>query len=500
MFGTDIALKVFKNNINDRPVLIYGDPDPDGLFSLWLVTQLLEKLEVKYTYFVNEKRLHGLTLLPSTLKGYFVIAVDFQIRVDEINALVKNNVSLLNLDHHDLKDDFIYITGENGAEAVVLNNQYHFEPEDNRYNSGAGVVYEAFCEMFPDFKSEEREAIVGITLLSDARPLENDKAREYLKTTFSSDSQRGYIGYLVQSITEGNFGFGVPRLDRNLIDYNLSPKINSMLRFGYLNDAINFVLGRGLNQKETQKRQTSLVSTLKDRAMYLSLSNLTVIVIDERDCVDLEGVDLTCFIGYLCSSVKNVGVSTLGIVMRNGQVLRTSFRGRYGDVDYLTGMVNLGINAEGHKFAFGIRDFEPTESTWDEINEYIRQVEENHNLTIKVIETSSLSYTMLQMGAKLASENCYVRDMYRYYIRYTGKNIQVVKRSFKMEELTEIQIAQGVKANYLRDENGNPIPKYIEYLVDGRTIKSFGVLIEEGLILPIYEKGHIQLYVKENID
>ena len=55
---------------------------------------------------------------------------------------------------------------------------------------------------------------------------------------------------------------------------------------------------------------------------------------------------------------------------------------------------------------------------------------------------------------------------------------------------------RGVDYKYVRDTDGNPIVKYIEYLVDGRKVKSFGDRIEDGLILPILEKGYMQLYVR----
>jgi len=58
----------------------------------------------------------------------------------------------------------------------------------------------------------------------------------------------------------------------------------------------------------------------------------------------------------------------------------------------------------------------------------------------------------------------------------------------------------GKKLKYVKDAKGNPIPKYIEYLIDGTMVKSFGVSIEDGLILPILERSAVQLYVKDKID
>ena len=59
--------------------------------------------------------------------------------------------------------------------------------------------------------------------------------------------------------------------------------------------------------------------------------------------------------------------------------------------------------------------------------------------------------------------------------------------------------SKGEKYKYVLDSNGNRITKYIEYLVDGKRVKSFGVDIKDGIILPILEKGYIQLYVREMI-
>lgn len=508
MFGTDIAKSIIEEFKDERPILIHGDPDPDGLFSLLLCCQLCDTiLHKRYSYFVNEKRKHGFNLQPSTLSGYLVIAVDFEIDANMMQILVDNDVAVVSIDHHEVQDEPIIVeSSKTSARGIVINNQYPFEDVENTYQSGAGVAYEAFCEMYPEFKSLEREVLVGITLLTDARPIENQRARKYLQKTYSADSQSGYIGYLIESVMDGDFGFGVPKLDRNFIDYTLSPKINSLLRFGKEAEAINFILGKGLLSTDTQAKQSNLLEDMKLRAYRLNLSHLTIVAVDTRDFRDYTDVDMTCFIGLLCSNIKGTGVSTLGMVIENGRCLRASFRGRYDDINYLTGFQHLDINAQGHPNAFGIVEFEPEQSTWIDLNDLIIQLEESHQQLIKIIKSTNLSFTMMQNGMSVATENCYVRDMYRTYIKYTGNNVKIIKQSYKSEKFSPSDyasgiepdfVSSGVKYKYLRDVNGQPIIKYIEYLVDGKRIKSFGVQLQDGLILPILEKGHIQLYVRE---
>lgn len=474
-----------------------------------LACQLLDSWNYKYSYFVNSKRHHGFTIQPSALSGYFVIAVDFDIPADIMQGLVDNDVAVLSLDHHKIQDEFLHCTSSNNdAEGIVINNQYPFESKEDEYLSGAGVVYEAFKTCYPEFASKDREAIVGITLLSDARPIENDKARKYLKTTYSSDPQTGYIGYLVNSVLDSDYGFGVPRMDRNFIDYVFSPRVNALLRFGRETEAIDFILGRGISSSNPRSLQHDLLLSMKNRASILELQNITIVGVNALDFQDFPDVDITSFIGLLCSDLKGTGRSVLGFVFENGKVTRASFRGRYDDIHYLAGFRNLGINAQGHPPAFGIIDFEPNTQTWYELDDLIGDLDSYHEITAKIYEVSNLGMFMTQRGMSIASDNCYVRDMYRTYIDYKGTNIQEIKHTYRSEPFSPDDYTLGREADftsknesfkYILDAKGKKITKYIEYVIDGKKVKSFGVDVREGLILPILEKGYIQLYVRERL-
>lgn len=434
-----------------------------------------------------------------------VIASDFTVTEPEVKAIVDNDIVLLSTDHHDIQDEFIDVVGET-AEGVVLNNQYPFEPDDNRYQSGAGVFYELVCSIYPEFKSKEREALVGVTLLSDMRPIENSKAERYLKTTYISDPEVGYINYLITSCTNSDFGFGVPKFDRNFIDYNLNPTINALLRADKTDDAIRFILGGGLTSFDAKGLQKQLIADMYLRADEHKFNNVVYLIANASNFLDYD-IKISNYIGLFCNDYKDKheGVSVLGVVIENGHVIRTSFRGKYDDIHYRSAFRNLGLHAEGHPGAFGILDFKPDDDTWFQIDDLIGDLESEHKSTIKIIPASNLAFVLNRDGSRVALGNCYVRDMYRTYFKYTGTNAKVVKQSYKTVEFTEEDylnkvkpdISQGgVDYKYLRDKDGNPVVKYMEYLVDGRKVKSFGDKIEDGLILPILEKGYIQLYVR----
>lgn len=514
MIGADQYKEILLKYYKERPILLYGDPDVDGLIVLKLLVDFANYLGIpEYMYYVNDNREHGFKLPVDKLRGYLVISGDFGITQKEMQNLVDNDVVVLATDHHECQEDFIYCQSET-AVGLMINNQYPFEPEDNRYLSGAGVFYELICSLFPDFRTEEREALIGITLISDACPIENNqRAKTYLKKTYRADTTTGYIKHLVCDATDSDsYSFGVPKLDNTYIGFTLSPVINSLLRFDMKAEAINFILDNELSDYTTRNKQKQLVSLMMAKANILEMPNIHILSVDVEDILEkFPGVRPQNFIGAVCNKYQNLHgyTSILGFVKdKSGQVLRTSFRGRYSDVNYLRGYKGHGYNAGGHPSAFGIKDFEPKPDDWSKMQDLVADLEAEHLPTHKVIEVSSLIMALTKMGSAVATNNCFVRDAYRTYFKYTGNNYRIRKETYKMEAFTTDdyllrkkpdKTVDGVAYKYLLDVDGNKIPQYIEYEVDGRMVKSFGTPLEEGLILPLLEGGYMQLYVKEQI-
>ena len=510
MFGISEAKKILEENIHERPVLLYGDPDVDGLISLLFMAQFCDMMGVKYSYYVNSNRFHGFAQDPRSLRGYLVICADFSISGELLQSLVDNDVRVVSIDHHDIGDvGLLAMDNKDQVHGVIINNQYSFEPDDERYNSGAGVVYEVFKEMYPEFESDERKALVGVTLLSDVRPIENDKAKKYLKKLYTIDYHTGYFKYLLNETGADSFGFGEPVVDRNFIDYTLSPKINSLLRFNKTAEAIDFIFGKGLPSTDYKTRQSDFISVMLERAQYLYLNSLHILAFDRASLSDFPDANPTNFIGYAISQYKDShnNVSTLGFCIDNGRVVRTSFRGKYGDLPYRYSFKSIGLKAEGHPTAFGVNDFYPTPEIWQSLDEIVYELEEGHQVTETIKEVSSLSNYKINYAMKDATYNSYVRDIYRRYVRYTGHNAKIVKETFHVEPFTEEDYRAGRKPDkvkgkeyfkYVRDSFGNPKRKYIEYMIDGISVKSFGVLLEDGLILPTLGRTYVEYYIKSD--
>lgn len=472
--GTEKAFRLLMEN-RDRPIVYIADPDVDGLFSALLMCRFLGVYGIEYSVYINDNRRHGLFLDIDSLDGYMVIGADFAIKEQQIEEIKQKDIVLINIDHHSIKSQKLIEWGQ----GVVINNQYPFESDEKRYLSGAGVVFEVLCEWDSRFKTHEHFAIVGITLLSDIRPIENKLARRYLDFTYSISEDNEYFNYLISNTMKENYEnytFGYPRMDRNYIDYSFSPRINSMLRYNESYEALDFIFGRGMSTEDKRNAQREFVTYLADCARIVKNTHCNIAVVDYEDLdefmlMQFENPEPSNFIGYACSQIKGMGNSTLILLIKDGEIARGSFRGKYDDIDYLSFFRGIGVEAEGHKSAFGIISIDINEDTIDNINKGIRELEKGHKPTIRIVDVNNLSMFCSNRGSRVADNNNYVRDTYRTFIRYTGNN-------------------------YFKRKDGD---SYIEYDVDGHVVKCFDPDLNpsNAYIVPITEKGYVKMYLRD---
>lgn len=464
--GTSKAKELFEEYCYTRPVLVIFDPDVDGLISGLFICRFLEYCGLEYKYYINQNRKHGFFIDVEKVRGYTVIATDFQIYDEVIEEFIKNDVVLINIDHHEIEGEL-----REWDKGVVINNQYYFEDEEKRYLSGAGVVFEVLCDWNEAFYTEENVSLVGITLLSDVRPIENSGARKYLTTLYNNDCSEGYMKYLVENTMKSTYGFGAPRMDRNYIDFTFSPRINSMLRFNESYEAVEFILGRGMKTEDRREEQKQYVQYLTEISRLIELPHCYVVIVNKEDIHEYNDVEPTNFIGLACSRIKDRGKSCIIALYENGVLQRASFRGKCDGIKYLTEFRKMGVVAFGHEPAFGIHEIEIEDEKLEEYSSLIERLESKYVRTNKIIEVENLSAFCINRGRKVADRNNLVRDCFRTCIKYNGAGIQKIRGG----------------------------EKYIEYLVDGHTVKSFNpeLSVNEGYIIPTTEKGYLVLYLRE---
>lgn len=482
MFGIEKAVELLKEA---SKCVVYFDPDIDGLIAGYLACRFLDKLKKPYTYILNENRAHGFKTDPKKLTGYTVVAVDFAISPSEVDEIMNAGATLISLDHHTIGDAI------ERDRAIVINNQYSFEPEEKRFLSGAGVVYEAFCEIDSSFASEENKALVGISLLSDIRVIENDLARDYLKCTYTSRAPM--IEYLVNCTKNArDFQFGNIRMDRNFIDYTFSPKINSLFRTNQGDLAVQMITGRPLSSQvliHSKEYQDKMLNYIMDNLVGYEFSNLVCKGVENPPFELENGALLSNFIGLACSRVKAQGKTvhssvidgkiveqssqgkTAFLYVGDGTIVeRGSVRGKLDNVDYLSLFRDFGFNADGHKNAFGVMQTDLLKIDLELLNCVITKVEQmaKGKSVNRVFDVVNLS--TFKDAKSLAISNIYSRSCNMQYIRYVGRNAVLDKQG-----------------------------KLFLWHIDNIPVKCFSEEItpQNGVIVPLYDRGYLVFYLRQ---
>lgn len=473
--GTEYIYNMIYDKFQGSEVLVYFDPDVDGLVSGLLACRVLSNLGIKFTWYINSMREHGFNLPLESVRGRNLLCVDFLITQEKMEELVNAGCNVLSIDHHDNGDEFIYHHSPDGGNfGFVVNNQYDFEEESSRYLSGAGVVFEYFCSLVGGFNTRENRALVGLSLLTDIRDIENINARLYLQELYLHP-YKGYIGYLLDNtVGSVDYGFGLPCLDRNFVDFNFSPIINSCLRFGAQDEVVEFFLGSGHISKEYHKLQKDLVQKMLDSSRVIPFSNINIVIIDKSNFVGTQYEPfLSCFVGLIASRYLDGKRSAIAYLVEGGNVGRASFRGRVNGLDYLS-VIKKRINGVGHGSAFGIKGLKPSKELFTWVNDVCREVEISADTSVNYITTSNLSVFANSRGYSMAVDNIYFLSQNRSYVRYLGGNVKARRSS----------------------------TKYKEYDIDGIIVKSFDTELDpcRDYIMPILERGVLCFYLNKRAE
>lgn len=471
-------LTEFKERFKKKkePILVYFDPDVDGLVSGLLACRICYLWNIPFTWYINDRRGHGFLLETEKVKGMGLFCVDFKINSDKLKELVDNGCDVVSMDHHKNGDDFIeYDNGTNRG--MVINNQFSSEEEDGRYLSGAGVVFESAVSVFGDrIDTRENRSLVGLTLLTDVRDIENINARLYLQDLYNHP-YKGYIKYLIDgTMGSRDYNFGVPRLDRNYVDYTFSPSINSCLRFNRQDDVVEFFLGSKPIDKGYHERQKVLVEKLIEVSRVIEFEALRVVVIDKRSFIGSPDEEfLSSFVGLTASRFLEWGGKRKSVIayLVSGRVVeRASFRGIVNGLDYLSNLLGY-LDGEGHGPAFGIHSLYPTEDLFQKCSDVCKKLEESDNTSVSFVTSSNMSMIVNTRAYSMGVENIYCLSQHRKYIKYTGKGIK-------------------------KKREGD---KYVEYLLDGVVVMCFDKDLkpDRDLILPIMERGVLVFYLDRRL-
>ena len=473
--GKPLAGQSIANDILDslegsnRPVLVYGDPDIDGLVVVKFYTDFLKERGIPYKVRVNRNRQHGWLVPTDMYEGYCILSGDFQVSKELFCEVVDSDCVWLCTDHHaDNLEGEDYFSYEG---SVMINPLYSNQGDEEHFQSGAGVVLDVLSHYDPNFLTEERKALVGLTLLSDVRPIDNNAdAKALLECLYNYPCDEGYFKRLISSVYSfsKDFGFGRVELSRNFVDYKLNPFINAMLRFDALDDAVNFVCDGICPPHDYLSMHKRLVRDSLGWGLVARFGDLTCKFYRESFVPPQYQTCFGNFIGYLANKCEG---SCLSILLdSDGKVLRASFRGKTSGA-YRTDDIE-GLQCLGHSSAFGVKFDEGVLDT-DLIKKFAERVTQIDSAEVEesysnVEVVYDLKDWVLHGGMDKAKTNDFTHYN-KLKLRYKGNSWRVVKRT----------------------------PKIAIFDVDGLEVKSFtGGSPDTRLISPVYDRKAIQFILE----
>ena len=475
--GSDTGFRLFKSM--GEEIIVHFDPDVDGVVAGLLVCRFLVKHGKRFQWYINSHRSHDWGLSDDKVLCKDVIAVDFLISREKIQELCDLGVKIISMDHHENCKEPIYCQSNTGhkfedgircGEGVVINNQYPVEDEDSRYLSGAGVVFETLISWDSSFDTEENRALVGITLLSDIRDIENELAEGYLYHTYSH-KYKGYLKYLIDNtMGDRDYGFGLPKMDRSYVDYKFSPAINAALRYNYQEEVVNFMMGRcplNLDYRDWQKK---LIAKIREDVKVVEFNHIKVCYFNEDGFSAVEKDVLSSFVGLAASTYLDGEKSVICYLISDNKVKRASFRGRYNGLKYNESLSSI-LEGRGHGSAFGIIGLMPNKKLFTEVDRICGELEESCGYEQKLQRVVNLSFFVNGKAFNVAEDNMYKLSQNQTKLYYVGHGV-VIKRK---------------GANYT------------EYEVDGVPVMYFGLPIKDiynnmPLITPTLERGIVKFY------
>ena len=394
--GVDLAKQVLANGLaRGYPIVLKGDPDVDGLMAWFVGAKMLQKAGYSFHSCVNTDRRHGMVeeelvkkerswgefdyYIPTEYhQNEIIINVDSSISAEEMLQLTSQGNFVISLDHHEVESNPLFpnqqywSTKEETSEgihligeAVLINNQYEFEPEELRFWSGTGVVLNALSQILEVEIETEWIAMHGVTLLSDVRDIENPLAREILKVTFETPLLEmptlRKLTQVCQAEVPTAFQRYPEKLDRTFVDFSLSPYINASYQLNLSEYLFRLCIQTDFFYSLPAKTiRTRILNHMKDYLKVTELENLVILAIDVAEIPETSdskeyNFKYTSFLGLIANQyLRDLGKTVLIAAVEKGNWLRGSVRGFHSEVEYRDFFEHHGFDAQGHKGAFGL--------------------------------------------------------------------------------------------------------------------------------------------------
>lgn len=253
---------------NNEKICIYGDYDADGVCSVSLLIELLEKLKAHFSYYIPSRFDEGYGLNIEAIdkiksKGFnLLITVDCgSVSYDEVKYANEIGVEVIVTDHHNLNDK--------PASCLLINPRQKGCQYPNKNLSGCGVAFklaQGIQRRRPDLigKSDLNMMLdlVAIATIGDIVPLfgENRTMVKYgLKNI--NKSKRPGLSLLIEKT-----GLKDKEIKSDQVAYVIVPHLNAAGRMGYAKTGVE-LLASPNEEERTRAAERILASNQKRKTL-----------------------------------------------------------------------------------------------------------------------------------------------------------------------------------------------------------------------------------------
>lgn len=356
--NVELALDMLKKHISNGSIIrVHADVDMDGIGSAYVVQEFLNELGCvgRVKACINKEKEHGLSnkhigYVNEQAKCNLFIIVDSS--SNDINIIKEFNCDVLVIDHHAVgHKEFIGKT--KGGNYVIVNNMIDNLEEcykADSHMSGALVAYELlrhYEDKYCDNSILEGRMLyqwVGVTLVSDAVKTGNLRNQWYMHKTVNSMDVEPSLSRMIHKLTKFD-----SFLTKSFIGFTLAPLFNKAIRAGASQHALSIALGfpdRVAELKQYEKIQQDIVSRALDNVEETSglcFRNLSADNIHRN------------YSGLIATKVLEEYKKSTIAYENKGSYIGGSFRGLYSNINYQNELEKLGVFAQGHEGAFGIK-------------------------------------------------------------------------------------------------------------------------------------------------
>jgi single-stranded-DNA-specific exonuclease len=385
-FGKDLIDLAVKNH---HKIAVLFDCDVDGFTSGAIVYQMCLELKLETEIILHNGKEHGLdsnTMIElEKIKPNLLIIPDAGSNdSSQIEKLLENNMNVLILDHHEVEENTslrrcYFPNNTDCFESVIINNQAESDVIDKAM-TGVGVVYK-FIQYLQEngysLNADDFLDLVAVGMVADVCDLKQLQSRYYVNCGIEQIQNRTNKNKFIKLLFE-EMSKDTGKLNYTNIAFNFVPIMNSLIRFGTLEDKqwlalaicnsdktiVTSVRGKGKVEITCQEYAYKLCKSYHTKQKKLVTSSRTVFSeqikkfnLDKASILICNGEDMEVnSLGLMSTNLANKYKKPT-IIMRqvSDEYYSGSARG-FKTKDFKEICTNIGLfdTLLGHANAFGV--------------------------------------------------------------------------------------------------------------------------------------------------